>query len=151
MYQNKPDPVIVVLIGYPGSGKTTYAHSQFDQFSSFTTILDGDTLKTSSKVVSALKSNLDQNRSVIIDATNMSLSRRNPILKVAKDRNIVTIYAVHFTSPIETCLLRVKKREQEGGKKVPPVALYSLKKHYVKPNISEGFLNIVSIDNTRVF
>lgn len=136
---------IIMPVGYQGSGKTTFAHKNYSNY----IILDGDSLKTSSKVTKALKANLKTNKSVFVDATNMSIKRRNPIMKLAEERKIKVI-CIWFRDDLDVCLERVKKRFDEGGKKIPPVALYTTRKYYTEPTLEEGFSKIISIENFEV-
>ena len=51
---------LVMMVGYPGSGKTTFSEKNFKKDNY--TILHGDILKTQSKIVKALKSELDKGK-----------------------------------------------------------------------------------------
>ena len=135
---------IIIMVGYPGAGKTTYSNDNFD--SDHYIILDGDSLKTGPKVVKALKIELNGDKSIVVDVTNMTLNRRNPLMKLAKEKDI-KVKCVWFDLDIKTCLARVKSRYEDGGKKIPPVALYSLRKNYVEPTLDEGFAEIIIVED----
>jgi len=58
---------VVIMVGYQGSGKSTFAAMHFgDKY----TILQGDVLKTEAKMAKHLKLELTNENSVVLDATN---------------------------------------------------------------------------------
>ena len=133
-------PNVIILVGFPGSGKSTWVKQHYDQFAR----LDGDALKTSVKVVKALHNELEKRRNVVVDATNVTLERRSALITEAKKYNC-KIYAVVFIVSVEECIRRVKDREDKGGPHIPKIAIYKSNSTYVEPTINEGFDQIVHI------
>ena len=71
---------LVLMVGYPGSGKSTYAAEHFTKPNY--TIISGDTYKSVQyKIVKALKSELGKGQSVVLDATNSSVKKGLSFLK----------------------------------------------------------------------
>jgi|SRR5579885_1681866 len=136
---------VYVLVGYPASGKSTWAN-WFVTTNSNLIILDGDVLKTSKKVEKELMYKLNEGRSVIVDACNHSLKRRSPLIQQCKQRNI-PIFAIYFKIPLEVCKARAKIREEQIGKHIPAIAYNKMKKDFVEPSLPEGFLGISFIEN----
>lgn len=134
---NKERLHVIVLVGLPGCGKTTWAKTYYSQFLH----VDGDSLKTSAKVSKAVREGLQQNRNVIVDATNVTLQRRADIIEVGKQFNALC-YAVVFRLTSAQCMERAKKRELEGGPHIPTVAFNTINARYVDPQLSEGFVYI---------
>lgn len=133
--------VVIVLVGYPGCGKTTFAHVHYPNYIR----LDGDSLKTSKNVVKSLVQALDTTTSgVIVDATNMTIDRRRPLIAECKKRNI-KIYCVYFNLSAEICMQRSNLREQQAiqlgqiPKHIPKIAYYKLRSQFVMPTVDEGF------------
>lgn len=121
-------------MGLPGSGKSTWAHAHYPNF----TRIDGDFLKTSEKVCHSLRQSLMAGQNCIVDATNGTLERRSTLIAVAKSFNAV-IVGVRFTTDVKTCIERCRLRHESGGNKVPKIAIYKVNKSFVEPNANEGF------------
>lgn len=140
--------VVIVLIGMISSGKTTWARTHYYNFLR----LEGDTLKTSPKIVAALKAALDRGQNVIVDATNVTVERRKDIIDECR-RRMIKVYAVVFKIPLDVCMQRRTKREAaklasgEAVAHIPDVAFYTLNKKYVEPGPAEGFEAIVYVEH----
>jgi len=132
------------MVGYPASGKSTYAKWLALQLSNCD-ILSGDVLKTAKKVESELKYKLNEGKNVIVDACNTSLKRRAPLIQQCRQRNI-TIYGIYFRIPIDVCKERAKQREAAGGIHISSVAYNKLKSEFVEPKLEEGFAGILFVD-----
>jgi predicted kinase len=136
--------MIVVAVGLPGSGKSTYfAKLGVHPISSDAIRLqlaDDETIQTIHARVFAtvrflLKQRLDLNRPVTyIDATNLTPKERRPYVKIATQRGC-GIEALYFDVPLEVCKARNAKR----GRVVPESAMDSMSKKLKPPTIAEGF------------
>jgi predicted kinase len=131
---------VIVLVGLPAAGKTTWAQTHYSNFNR----IDGDSLKTSKKVANALFASLQSGRNTIVDATNVTVERRRDIIIEAQKFNAL-VYAVVFRLPIAICQERAKSREAQGGSHIPPVAFHTSNSRYVEPSLAEGFAAIVSV------
>ena len=140
--------VVIVLVGMISSGKSTWARQHYYNFFR----VDGDTMKTSPKIVAALRAALDRCQNVLVDATNVTIERRKDILDECR-RRMIKVYAVVFKIPLPICMQRRTKREAAklaGGEAVahiPDVAFYTLNKKYVEPGLAEGFEAIVYVEH----
>lgn len=74
------DPEVIVMVGSPGSGKSTWCDLHVP--ASYE-VVSQDTLKTKARCVSALKQALAQGRSVVMDDTNRSASVRKVYIDAA--------------------------------------------------------------------
>lgn len=129
---------ILILVGYPGSGKTTVTqlfenHGHYD-------ILHGDDLKTESKMKKAVKTSLENKKSVVIDATNPSIKKRNVFIELAKKYNPdIYIRVAELSTTIEESMYRNSFRE----KPIPKIAFYMFRKNYETPTKDEGVNEII--------
>ena len=132
-----PDKDVVIMVGYQGSGKSTFAAKHFgDRY----TILQGDILKTEAKMTKHLKLELGAGNSVVLDATNPSIKKRAVFIKIAKD-NGARVRIVHIASTIEEALMNNAKRD----KPIPKIAFYLFRKHYEQPTIEEGVEEVITV------
>lgn len=124
---------IVILIGFPASGKSTFAKNKLKSYK----IISGDELKTLPKMISSAKKFLDLGSSVVFDATNPKPENRAKIIELGKKYKI-PVRCFVFKTDMETSMEFNTKRFNETGKKVPKIAFYMFRKNYVKPNSNDG-------------
>ena len=125
---------IIIMMGYPGSGKSTIAKN-ICKNESFV-CLEGDLYKTSTKMIKASIEDIKQNKSIIFDATNSSSKKRQEYIELGKKYNY-KIVCIHVSTPLEVAYKQNKLRNYE--KYVPKIAYSVYKKYYEEPNETEGF------------
>ena len=132
---------IVLMVGYPGSGKSTYAQKTFADNERYI-ILHGDDHKTEASIKKALKKALTENpnKSVVLDATHSGKKKRKVFIDIAKEFNI-PVRAIHITTSIEESMHRNLQRE----KHVPKIALYMFRKHHEVPDLVEGLYEVITV------
>jgi protein phosphatase len=141
--------VAILLIGAPGSGKTTwgkfYAESRGitrlcpDEFrAKFGTGEDDQTVSgiAFAATKSAMGNALELGKSVMIDATNMYRKTRKDFIKIARDRGASTM-AIVFEANKETLLERNKNRGLSGGRNVPENVIDDMLSKYQRPEKDE--------------
>lgn len=129
---------VIVMVGYPGSGKSTYAKHLVEESGYYR--VDGDTCKTpQAMVLDALKYAND--RSIIFDSTGGTKQRRKIFVEFARNHTL-PIRAIWVSTPIETALQRNTQRPTP----VPPIALYSYRKHFEEPTLEEGFTSVERVE-----
>ena len=122
---------VVIMVGYPASGKSTIAKSLKGYYR-----VDGDLLGTAPKMVKDAKAHLDQ--SIVFDSTAGTKERRAAYVKFAKENGLpVRVFWVQ--TPIDVAMERNKQRALEGGTKVPDIVFYVYRKKFEEPHESEGF------------
>lgn len=121
-------------MGLPGSGKSTYVNTHF----SGAVVVSGDQLKTSKKVLEICEFYIQQNQFFVVDATNLTLERRTPLIDLCK-KYLYFCMGVYISTDPNTCIERIAERVAAGGTKVSRVAVYALNKKKVLPNVEEGF------------
>ncbi len=137
-------PQMVLLIGIPGSGKSTFAARHLP--SEYVRI-SRDVLRTRARVATALAEALAARRDIVIDNTNVTRIERERFLVPARECGYrVTGY--YFQSVIADCLRRNAQRI--GAARIPDVGVVSRAKDLELPSFEEGFdeLYYVSISET---
>jgi predicted kinase len=141
-------PLIVLLVGLPGSGKSTWVQSK-----SPSGVLSSDTLREllsdnpDNQNIHArvfrvlrylLKHRLEQRRPVTyVDATNLTPYERRPYVKLA-DLFDAEIEAVFFDVPVDECITRNRAR----GRVVPDEVIHKMAERLVAPHLKEGFSRV---------
>ena len=125
---------VVIMVGYPGSGKSTIAKSicEDERF----ILIQGDVHKTSPKMIKAALPCIKEGKSVVFDATNSSSKKRNEYIEFAKKHNLKVV-CIHMSTSLEVSYARNKLRESE--QQVPKQAYSVYRKQYCEPSVEEGY------------
>ena len=125
---------VVIMVGYPGSGKSTIAKKicENEQF----VLVQGDVHKTSPKMLKAALPYIKEGKSVVFDATNSSSKKRTEYIEFAKKHSLKVV-CIHMSTSLEVSYSRNKLREPEH--QVPKLAYSVYRKHYNEPSEEEGY------------
>ena len=147
-------PKLIILVGIPGCGKTTYANKFLRKKNTF--VLSSDTIRKQvfgdenaqynndlifSILFKRAKSKLKQGLNVVIDATNISASIRKKTLDYFSDLDLQRIATV-INAPREVCVSRDKNRTRSVGEDV----VLKVARKYEPPTLEEGFDEIQIIN-----
>lgn len=141
---------IVVLVGLPGSGKSTYLEQLGTRGLSSDAIrlllADDETDQTIHVAVFRTLRFLLYQRICLgrpvtyIDATNLTPKEREPYLRIGKLRHC-EVEAVFFDAPLDLCL----ERNAGRSRVVPGEALRLMAAKLVPPTVNEGFAQVTVI------
>lgn len=129
-------PELVVLVGPPGSGKTTHAEELVKQ--KFIRVNQDDQGKEGHKVL--FFSSLQQRSNIVIDRMNFTKEQRQFYIQKAVENGYITKIKVLHEN-YDTCLERCKKRQNHPtikDMKTASKALNSFFSKYEKPSLDEA-------------
>lgn len=148
--QRPPKGLVVLAIGLPGSGKSTWfkRHNVVPLSSDMVRSLLFDDVREQrfqdlvfSNLRSMLKARLIARRPMnYVDATNLTPQERQHWIKLAKDYGY-EVHAVFFDVPLETCVERHHRRDRV----VPEDVMRRMAAKLKPPNFSEGFAKITVV------
>ena len=127
----------VILIGLPGSGKTTFyrerlasthRHVSKDNFP--------NARSRQSRQDALLREALSRGQSVVVDNTNVSPDERRSIITIAREYG-ARIIGYYVEASTREAVVRNERRE--GRARVPKVAIFPAAKRLVPPRMEEGF------------
>lgn len=149
---NEDMPLLIMLVGLPASGKSTFAKS-IEISTTFQSVvhssddlrkelfgdeaIQGDNNKLFGELHRRIKSDLINGRDVVYDATNISKKLRKQFLSELKNISCTPICVCMMTS-FESCLLNNERR----NRKVPVEVIKRMLMNWQPPHYSEGFEEI---------
>lgn len=146
-------PNLYVLIGLPGSGKSTYAEILMEKHPDALYLssdkireelygdesIQGNPQEVFGNLHHKMRKALGNNIDVIYDATNLSRKNRKKAVKIAKSANQTTI--VHYII-IDTSLDECFRRNENRERKVPENVIVRMSEQFNFPQSDEGFSDI---------
>jgi predicted kinase len=148
--QRAPKGIVVLAIGLPGSGKSSWfkRHNVAPLSSDMIRSLLFDDLREQrfqdlvfSNLRSMLKARLIAKRPMnYVDATNLTPQERQHWIKLAKDYNY-EVHAIFFDVPLEVCIERHQRRDRV----VPEDVMRRMAAKLKAPAFEEGFAKITVV------
>lgn len=145
---------LILMVGIPGSGKTTFANTMFDED---TIILSSDGIRKElfgseadqdhndivfQTLYSRARENLANNKTVVLDSTNSSKENRKRALSHFTNMNI-SISAIVIDTNLETCIKQNAQRERVVEESV----IKEFADSFSFPTKDEGFDEIITYTN----
>jgi len=141
---------IILAVGLPGSGKSTYLHQRGIQPLSSDTLrgwlLDDETDQSQQhRVFSALRYLLEVRlrlgrKKTYVDATNLTRKDRRPYIQLAR-RYECELHAIFFDVPLAAC----KRRNRRRQRRVPDEVIERMARKLAPPTRAEGFQKITLV------
>lgn len=150
---------MIILVGLPGSGKSTYAKSLLDPYGHIKYLssdkireelygdenIQGDPNKVFRVMHNRVKEFLDKGHDVVYDATNVTRKNRRSVINEVK-KYCKEIEAHIVWAPYEDCVSRDKNRVRSVGEDVIRKFLY----RWQSPYYDEGFKKIKVVHNEDI-
>jgi predicted kinase len=132
---------LVLFIGIPGSGKSTF-YTQ--RFLNTHVRVNRDMLRTETRERILIEACLRAKQPFVIDNTNVSREKRAAYISQAK-KSKFRVIGFFFECGVDEAL---KRNEQRAGKaRVPNVAIFAMAKKLEAPTRDEGFDELFRVKN----
>ena len=132
---------LVVMVGFPGSGKSTYYREHFAPHGYVH--INRDTLKTPAKCLAAAEAALNAKQRVCVDNTNGGAEDRKVWVALAKKMKVAPRALWMRTSEPMSKHLDHFRSHACGGPHVPGIAYAVFKKKFEPPTLAEGFTEVI--------
>lgn len=153
-------PYALILVGLPGSGKSTFISTLPEYFQvlstdniiqafaiecgiSYNTAFHSFGMNEAERIFNAdFNETLRQRLDFVIDQTNVSVKvRARKLARIPKEYHKV---AVVFTLPDDVLAARLAKRAEEDAKFIPPHVLTDMRSRFEMPTKAEGFDEVIN-------
>jgi bifunctional polynucleotide phosphatase/kinase len=126
---------LIIMVGYPGSGKSTIANNYLDYI-----IINQDSLKTKKKCLETIEKNMILDKNIVIDNMNYTKEKRKEFINIAKKYNYCS-RAIFLETSYELSKHNMLYRYYitNGEIKRVPDLVYRI---FEVPEIEEGFYKI---------
>uniref|UniRef100_A0A8C8RSG8 Bifunctional polynucleotide phosphatase/kinase n=1 Tax=Pelusios castaneus TaxID=367368 RepID=A0A8C8RSG8_9SAUR len=139
-----PTPELVVAVGFPAAGKSTFLKSQL--VPAGYAYANRDTLGSWQKCVALCMAALQEGKSAAVDNTNPDPESRRRYIECARDAG-VPCRCFLFTATLEQAKHNNRFRDltSTGHISVTDIVLNSYRSKFVEPSLSEGFAQILRV------
>jgi bifunctional polynucleotide phosphatase/kinase len=143
---NKKNKELIIMVGYPGSGKSTYVTDQIMKHNYVR--INQDTLGTKAKCIKEAKKVFEKGDNLVIDNTNRDIKTRKEYIDLAKKYEY-NIRCIVFTTTLEhakhNSYYRAYKSNFDTGP-IEDMIYYGFRKAYEEPSKDEDINVIEKID-----
>ena len=129
-------PEVAILVGLPGSGKTSFVRARLAGHAHVSKDLMRSTRDRNSRQLALVAQALAAGRSVVVDNTNLRVADRAPLIAAAR-AGAARVVGYFFEATAQECLAR--NRTREGKARVPDVAIHVSRARLKPPTRAEGF------------
>ncbi|KAI0727464.1 P-loop containing nucleoside triphosphate hydrolase protein [Fomitopsis betulina] len=140
-------PVVLILVGLIGSGKSTFAHA-LEQHAPRFRRCNQDDLGNRQRVEASARACLREGLSVCIDRTNFDARQRATWIRIAREFPGTDVWVLVFDTPYAVCAQRLRERTDHPTIKTPEDALSILARFhsdYQAPAAHEGYTRLLSL------
>jgi predicted kinase len=138
----RPPKECVMLIGLPGSGKSTFYLAKY--FRTHMRI-NLDMLSNRNRERRLFTACLADKQACVIDNTNLTIATRDSFIALAREHGFATRAYIIKASPAEA---KERNRGRDVEARVPDVVIDNLSADYERPTYDEGFDNLYEVQST---
>jgi bifunctional polynucleotide phosphatase/kinase len=139
---NNDYKTLILLVGYPGSGKSTFTREYFNNYIK----INLDTLKSQNKCLKICELEMNNNKNIIIDNTNYELSTRKKYIDLGKKYKYKIKCYIMTTTEEHSKHNNMYRYLYKNEKKVPEIVYKIYNKNFTYPNKDEGIDEIININ-----
>ena len=156
---------LYVMIGIPGSGKSTWLEKHKQYFAQTHAVVSRDQIRFNlvkedepyfskenevfAQYIDQIKKSLEENEETYADATHLNSNSRGKLLRALKGYlNDVEVIAIYIKKNVNEAIEQNKNRKGTRGF-VPETAIYRMNSQLEKPDLTEGFDKIITIKNGK--
>lgn len=146
--ENKKE--LILMIGFPGSGKTYYAKTFIEPTGYI--YISQDVLKTKAKCIKEFKNNLKLNKNIVIDNLNYSKIIRQEYILIAKENNYeIRCIVLNTSKELSKHNMMCRFHTSNGIiSRIPELVYNNYHKKYEIPEMNENIHKIEFIDYSKI-
>ena len=143
-------PFVLLLVGIPGSGKSTFAKSLESYAPDKYVRVNQDTLGTRQACEERTLQVLASGKCPIIDRCNFDAGQRMHFLRIARAKN-VAVECVVLRFAVEECVQRCENRSEHEtiSPEIAREVVERMARQFVSPENSEGFRRVSHLVNLK--
>lgn len=156
---------LFIMVGIPGSGKSTFIKQYANKLKGTTCIISRDVIRFSmvaeneeyfskekevfKEFINQIQKGMQQADNVFIDATHISRASRYKLLVNIGNKNRTTVNIVWINTPLEKA---IQNNELRKGTRsyVPTGTIYQMHSNFQAPELEEGFTSIYEVNNNKI-